>query len=205
MNKAIFFIIFIFYSFYGNAQKNGVLIIEEVGKKRTLIFAQNTTDEPRSVFFKVNAIGYRRSGDRPVIKELPPKSKTHLITLIPLANVTSSYTYIFVANKTFENINLKGKNESNADVAQLIKQEIVVFTNNSCPKCERLTELLNSKHITYRTINIDKQERFYKYTWQLLKEKGYHTDTLKLPLASVKGKIIHPIKNLSEFVAKNVE
>ncbi len=204
MFKHLFSTLIIFFFFNTYAQKNGVKIIEQVGKKRTLIFAENTTTEARSVFFKVHANGYRRSGDRPVIKQLPPKSKTLLITLIPLVDVPSSYTYTFVANKTLENIQLKGKQETEADVAELMKQEIVVFTNNSCQKCDRLTALLNSKHIKYRNINIDLHERFYKYTWQLLKAKGYNTDTLKLPLASVKGKIIHPIKNLSEFVAKNV-
>ncbi len=190
-------IIIFFFNTY--AQKNGVKIIEEVRKKRTLIFAENTTNEARSVFFKVHAEGYRRSGDRPVIKQLSPKSKVLLITLIPLVNVPSSYTYTFVANKTLENIQLKGKDESEADVSKLIKQEIVIFTNNSCPNCQRLTKLLDSKHIKYRNINIDKQERFYQYTWQLLKEKGYQTDTIKLPLASVKGKIIYPVKNVADI------
>ncbi|WP_010177509.1 glutaredoxin family protein [Aquimarina agarilytica] len=200
MIKNLFLTISILFFLNTYSQKNGVNIIEEVGKKRTLIFAKNTTNKPRSVFFKVHANGYRRSGDRPVIKQLPPNSKTLLITLIPLVDVPSRYTYTFVANKTLENIQLKGKEESEADVAELMKQEIVVFTNSSCSKCDNLKKQLNNKHIKYREIDIDLRERFYKYTWKLLEKKGYRTDTLKLPLASVKGKIFHPINSIATFL-----
>ena len=88
------------------AQQNGVFIIEEKTKKRHFLFAKNTTNENRSVFIKVDAIGYRRTADRPTIKIVPPNSKILLTTLIPLKDTVSTYTYIFTANKEQQNIDV---------------------------------------------------------------------------------------------------
>lgn len=82
-------------------------IIEEKTTKRHLLYAENTTSENRSVFLKVNAIGYRRTADRPTIKIIPPNSKVLLTTLIPLKNTENSYTYIFTANLEQENLDVK--------------------------------------------------------------------------------------------------
>ena len=117
MSRFTFFLLtFIFLiAFAGNAQQknheDGVKIIEEVGNKKTLIFAKNENNESRSIFFKVNAEGYRRRADRPVIKQLPPNEKIHLITLIPLTDQKSNYTYTFVVNKELENIQVSGQKE----------------------------------------------------------------------------------------------
>ncbi len=81
------------------SQQNGVTIIEEKGIKKHFIYAQNSTNEPRSVFLKINATGYRRSADRPLIKTIKPKSKTLLTTLIPLKDTINRYTYIYTVNK----------------------------------------------------------------------------------------------------------
>jgi len=105
------------FSIVLNAQQNGVHIIEEKTEKRHFLYAENTTNEDRSVFLKVEATGYRRRADRPIIKIIPPNSKVLLTTLIPLKNTTNNYTYIFTANKTQENIGIirvKEKNTSSS-------------------------------------------------------------------------------------------
>lgn len=115
MKLFIYFSILYMCTFLARAQQNGVFIIEEKTEKRHFLYAKNTADESRSVFIKVNAIGYRRTADRPTIKIIPPNSKVLLTTLIPLKNTSSSYTYIFTANKEQENldiIRLKSKDHS---------------------------------------------------------------------------------------------
>ena len=92
------------FCFFGYSQKNGVSIIEEVTPKRTFIYAENNADTPKKVFLKVDAIGYRRRSDRPLIESIPAKSKKLLITLIPLTNVDSKYTYTYVVNDETENL-----------------------------------------------------------------------------------------------------
>lgn len=89
---------------FGYSQKNGVSIIEEVTPKRTFLYAENNAETSKSVFLKVDAVGYRRRSDRPLIEIIPPKSKKLLITLIPLRDTESKYTYTYVVNDETENI-----------------------------------------------------------------------------------------------------
>jgi len=183
------------------AQQNGVKIIEEKGSKRHLIYAKNSTNESRSVFLKVNAIGYRRTADRPVIKIIPPQSKVLMITLIPLKDAESNYTYIFTANDSQKNLDVnRNKVAKKISLPEIMKSEVVIFTTNDCGKCKSLIEQLRSKRIKHREVNIDKRDRFYIYTWQLLKEKGYKTNSILLPIASVKGEIIAPIGKVDDFI-----
>jgi len=106
IKKACLCLIFLF-SFSNSvlSQEKGIRIVEKVEKKRTLIYAENTTEVPKVMFFKVNPTGYRRRSHRPLIKTIPPKTKKFLITLIPLTDVESSYTYEMVVNNEIENIN----------------------------------------------------------------------------------------------------
>lgn len=86
------------FYFFSYSQKNGVSIIEEVTDKRTFIYAENLTNTPKEVFLKVDAIGYRRRSDRPLIEIISAKSKKLLITLIPLNGIDSNYTYTYIVN-----------------------------------------------------------------------------------------------------------
>ena len=89
---------------FGYCQKNGVTIIEEPTPKRIFLYAKNNSEIPKVVFLKVDAIGFRRRSDRPLIKIIPPKSKELLTTLIPLTNVESKYNYTYIVNNELENI-----------------------------------------------------------------------------------------------------
>lgn len=92
------------FCYLGYCQKNGVSIIEEVTPKRTFLYAENTSQTSKNVFLKVEATGYRRRSDRPLIESIPAESKKLLITLIPLANADSKYTYTYVVNDETENL-----------------------------------------------------------------------------------------------------
>ncbi len=94
------------FSLSSYSQNKDVIITEVITKKRTFLYGENITDKPKSIFLKVDAIGFRRRSDRPLIELIPPKSKKLLITLIPLADVESKYTYTYVVNDEIENINV---------------------------------------------------------------------------------------------------
>jgi len=155
------------------------------------------------VFLKVNAIGYRRTADRPVIKVIPSKSKVLMTTLIPLKDTENSYTFIFTANNEQKDLDIARKKvPKEISLPEIMKSEVVIFTTNDCSKCKSLIESLRSKRIKHREVNIDKRDRFYLYTWQLLKEKGYKTNSILLPIASVKGEIIAPIGRIESFIER---
>ncbi|WP_025742548.1 hypothetical protein [Aquimarina pacifica] len=110
MKKTIFLLTFI-VSFIGYTQPEKVFLVEEKLKKRTIIYVQNDTEEDKSVFLKVNPVGYRKSAQRPIIKNIPAKSKMQMLILIPLVDVPSNYTYNLIINDELQSIDAKRNKE----------------------------------------------------------------------------------------------
>ncbi|WP_299898902.1 hypothetical protein [uncultured Aquimarina sp.] len=92
-------------------QEKPVYLVEDVQKKRTIIYVQNNTDSDKSVFLKIDPIGYRRSAQRPIIKNVPANSKVQMLILIPFTDQESSYTYDLIVNEELENISAKRKKQ----------------------------------------------------------------------------------------------
>ncbi|WP_299213981.1 hypothetical protein [uncultured Aquimarina sp.] len=185
------------------AQEKPVRLIEDVQKKRTIIYVQNDTDSDKSVFLKINPIGYRRSAQRPIIKNIPANSKVQMIILIPLTDVASSYTYNLIVNEELENMEVdraKGPKKE-APLSSILKSEIIIFTKEGCEKCQLLITKLQLDHVKFREININSKSRYVDYLWKLLNDKGYNKTTAQLPLSLKQGELIHPIGNIDDFVS----
>ncbi len=198
--------VFIFLlGFLSYAQDNKpVRLIEEKQKKRTIIYVQNDTDIEKSVFLKVNPIGYRRSANKPIIKTIPAKSKVQMMILIPLTDVDSHYTFDLIVNKELETMKVdRSKNlQKQAPVSSIMRSETIIFTKNDCEKCAILISKLKEKHIKFREVNIDAKNRYRDYLWELLNIDGYDKNSVGVPLAVVKGKLKYPIDDLDKFILK---
>ena len=197
------FLLFTMTFIYGIwGQQNGVTIVEKKLAKRHLLYAKNEADAARSVFLKVNATGYRRRADRPMIKTIPPKSEVLMLTLIPLRDTISSYTYMFVSNTEQQDLGIireKTPIES-LGVNEFIESRNLVFTYEGCKKCQYLVELLKKERKTFREVKIKEKDWAYKYTLRYLENRGEKLDTIALPMALLKGKVVQPIANLNLFV-----
>ncbi|AXT53317.1 hypothetical protein D1818_21730 [Aquimarina sp. BL5] len=201
-NLVIYLISFLYFSLVWGQEKQ-VRLIEDVQKKRTTIYVQNDTDIDKSVFLKINPIGYRRSAQRPVIKNIPAKSKVQMIILIPLTDVASSYTYNLIVNEELQNMEVdrtKGPKKE-APLSSILKSEIIIFTKEGCEKCQLLITKLQLDHVKFREININSKNRYINYLWKLLNDKGYNKTTAQLPLSLKQGELIHPIGNIDDFVS----
>ncbi|WP_271765074.1 hypothetical protein [Aquimarina algiphila] len=118
-NRIAFLFIFLF-SFISFGQEKSVRLIEDIQKKRTILYVQNDTNENKSIFLKVNPTGYRRSAQRPIIKSIPAKTKVQMLILIPLTDVESHYTYNLIVNEKLDNIEAERiKNLKKKDSTQL--------------------------------------------------------------------------------------
>lgn len=102
----VFTTLLVLFSFILNAQDKQIQLVEEKLKKRTILYVQNDSDVEKSVFLKVNPVGYRRSAQRPLIKKIPAKSKVQMLILIPLLDQESHYTYHLVVNKKIETLDI---------------------------------------------------------------------------------------------------
>ncbi len=181
------------------AQDKAVILVEKKLPKRTILYAKNTTDSPQNIFLKVNPTGYRKSSSRPLIKTIPAQMELEMITLIPLKDVTSSYTYTLIVNdkpNTIEVHRSEGPKKE-ANTADIMKTDFVIFTKNECEKCEKILEGLQEKHIPYREINIDTRTRFYDYFWELLKKDGYKEKEIIAPVLVLGGTLKYPIHDVS--------
>ncbi|WP_062059716.1 hypothetical protein [Aquimarina longa] len=108
MKKIITILMFLLY-FVPYAQEEKIYLVEEKQEKRTIIYVKNDTSESKSVFLKVNPTGYRRSAQRPMLKDIPANSKVEMLILIPLTDKESYYTYDLIINEMKEVININKK------------------------------------------------------------------------------------------------
>ena len=186
------------------AQQKAVVLIEKKLPKRTILYAKNNTDKPQNIFLKVNPTGYRKSSSRPIIKTIPPASQSEMITLIPLKDVESSYTYNLIINEepNFIEINRSEGPKKEANVADIMDNELVIFTKKDCEKCSKLLKGLHEKHIAYREINVDTKDRFYQYFWERLKKDGYEEKAIIAPVIVQQGVLKYPIKDVSAALSE---
>lgn len=105
-----FFLLFLFTTAMFS-QVAPVRLVEDQQKKRTIVYVQNDTATNKSVFLKVNPIGYRKSAQRPIIKNIPAKSKVQMVILIPLSDIESSYTYDLIINDELKTLEVNKNNE----------------------------------------------------------------------------------------------
>ncbi len=196
-------LIFIFlFGFASYTQEKPVRLIEEKQKKRTILYVQNDTDTEKSVFLKVNPTGYRRSANKPIIKNIPAKGKVQMMILIPLTDAESYYTYDLIVNEELETmeVNRNSASQKQAPVSSIMRSETIIFTKTDCEKCTVLISKLKEKHIKFREVNIDTKNRYRDYLWELLNKDGHDKNIVGVPIAVVKGVLQYPIDDLDRFV-----
>ncbi|MBX2828910.1 MAG: hypothetical protein KTR22_12160 [Flavobacteriaceae bacterium] len=143
------------------AQNEKVVISEKKAGKRLVLMAENKTADTLNVFLMVHAEGYRRSADKPVLKDLPPFSKSPMITLIELTHVPSQYTYDLIVNEGLDNDVSITHEKQVVDIENGIKGKLVIFRLTNCDKCDALEEHLMNQRIQHRVFDIAKDGALY--------------------------------------------
>ena len=180
---------------YGYGQDTRVVISEKKTGKRVVLFAENTTKDTLNVYFMVHAEGYRRSGSRPILKNIPPETKTAMITLIELANVPSSYTYEVIVNKGAHPVALEYENEA-PDIASVLDGKLVVFTLPNCEKCQALTAVLIGKRTPHRAFNINEDPVLYRQFMSFIKDSLTTETRIRFPVVWNKDRVIFGYEDL---------
>jgi len=200
--KVCTLLLFLLITISYTQEDKSVFLVEEVQKKRTIIYIQNNTDMDKSVFLKINPTGYRKSAQRPIIKNIKAKSKQQVMILIPLQDVESSYTHNLIVNDRLETIGIDRNKapRKEAPLSSILKSELIIFTKKQCKKCETLISKLKQKHVKFREVNIDTKNRYRDYLWELLDSEGYNKNVIGVPLAVINKELIYPIDDLTKFV-----
>lgn len=202
----LFFIAFV-KPLVGQSQdiKPPVELIEDKQPKRWNMYVQNHSDIEYEAFLLVRGEGFRRSADRPVIKKIPPKSKVLMITLIPLKGVTPTYTKIFTYEEQLQSISKrKGasleREEDHVNLLPVSPNQLTVFTEKDCEKCEYLINHLTKNRIRHRLLDVKKNSKVFDLMWSHLKDSVSGGVVVKLPVIMRRDKMYFDIFNMEHFI-----
>lgn len=169
-----------FGSAYGQSEK--VRIYEEKRGKRLFIMAENTSADTLNVFLRIISEGYRRSADKPILKNLIPFSKTEMTTLIELKDVPSSYTYDLIVNDGLNNEIDLSYDSTVIDIAPQLEGKLVIFTIDNCDKCSLLTSLLEAQRLPHQSFNIQQDDALYQQFMKFTGEPTQDNEKIRFPV-----------------------
>ena len=184
------------------AQEDKVDIFEKKSGKRTVLMAENKTADTLSVFLMVHAEGYRRSADKPILKNLAPHSKTPMTTLIALDNVPSSYTYDLIVNEDLNNDIHVSQEKEVVDIENAIKGKLVIFRMTVCEKCDALISLLQSKRIQHRVFNIENDGALYAQFMSFIDKELTSETRIRFPVIWNKNHTIFGYDEVENLLKK---
>lgn len=204
----LFFCLVFATSGVGFSQQEAVTIETKTQGKRTLLFAQNHTDSIVNIFVMVNAQGYRRSADKPLITNLAPLSKKLVMTLIAIDPATASFDYNLIINSSTDNsIDLTREKYFVEDIGKYIQGDVVLFSTKDCQKCKVLDSILKDNKQAFRHFDINQDQKLYNQFILYLSETGALkiNDSIPLPVIWNKTQWLPsdiPAQELAEILAK---
>lgn len=198
------FLLFLFLfglAFVTKAQDSRIKISEKKQGKRLVFTAKNVSQDTLNVFFMVRSEGYRRSADRPTIKFINPGESVNLITLIELTNVPSSYDYTLVVNDDDYTLDLTNK-KSTIDIEKQITDRVVLFTEETCEKCQLLHTELDVNKINHQVFDIAKDPELYKQFVTFIQKRYPELQAMRLPVIWNKDELLFGWDQLDQVIDK---
>lgn len=186
------------------SQDERIIISEKKQGKRIVLLAENTTTDTLNIFLMVISEGYRRSADRPVLKNIPPLSKSPMITLIEISNVPSSYSYDLIINDQENDLNFSRVKEE-IDIEKVISDKLVIFTKDDCDKCDLLSEKLESKEVNFRNFNIDEDSVLYNQFIAFIQKKQPEKLVIELPVIWNKSYALFGYNDVESLITELVD
>ncbi|QIE59002.1 hypothetical protein G5B37_05325 [Rasiella rasia] len=201
MLKKLLFITVLLASFGSYAQGLKVLITEKKKGKRIVLVAENKTTDTLNVFLMVNAQGYRKSASKPVIKNIPPKAKVPMITLIELSGEESTYTYDLIVNEEELDINISHDNQVK-DIERTIDGRLVLFSADGCEKCTVLSDSLTKRRIDHRVFNINENPVVYRQFMAFIERKLTSETKIRFPVIWNKDEAVFGYDDLEKTISE---
>ncbi|GER58943.1 hypothetical protein ULMA_10510 [Patiriisocius marinus] len=182
------------------AQADRIIISEEKKGRRIVLFAENTTDEALNIFILIDAKGYRRSADKPILMDVPAKRKLPVTTLIELNLETASYTYELIINEELDNTKEISFKNSVSDIERVIKDKLVMFSKSDCDRCEQLNDELKNRRIMFRNFNIDEDPVLYKQFMAFIQNSYTEKTEIRFPVIWNKNEVIFGYDELETLI-----
>lgn len=199
--KTYLFLIFNFlFLMSGFTQNKAVTIIEKKKGKRIILLAKNNTKDTVNIFLMVNAEGFRKSADKPILKDILPYKTVPITTLIELEGQPSSYTYDLIINEKLNNeINIVYDKEV-LDIENKIKNRLVLFSIDQCDKCEVLATMLEANRINFKSFNIENDKVLYQQFMKFIGEPTEENEKIRFPVIWNKNYTLFGYDDLQEVL-----
>ncbi len=205
MKSKVIILILLFTTCFALAQNDKVVVTEKKKGKRVVLMAENTTADTLNVFIMLTAQGYRRSADRPVVMNIPPRKKVHVMTLIEMEDQESSYTYNLIVNENLDNSLTLEPEEEVVDIENVIKGKVVVFSKTDCKKCDTLSAFLFRDQVNHRNFNIEEDPTLYSQFMNFIDKELQETTKIRFPVIWNKTYTIFGYDDLEKVVKEIAE
>ena len=182
MNRQLILFFTLFMYVLGFSQQDKVVVTEKKNGKRVVLMAENKTADTLNVFIMLTAQGYRRSADRPVVMNIPPRKKVHVMTLIEMEDQESSYTYNLIVNENLDNSLTLEPEEEVVDIENVLKGKVVVFSKTDCKKCDNLSAFLFRDQVSLDNFNIDEDPKLYRQFMNFIDKELQETTKIRFPV-----------------------
>lgn len=193
----IAFLLLTLTSFSQDDHKSVKLSEEKKGKRLTL-YATNTDSISYDVFLRVETKDFRRSGNRPIIRNIAANSKIKLITLIQLAGTEGNYDSMFFVNEVSYALELNKDYEAlgfKLDKA-INNKKVALFTKDDCAICPDTKRILDNNKISFTEYNIDRDSTKYL---NIIKELKTNKQS-QIPLLKIENKVYNNISSIEDFI-----
>ncbi len=193
-------LVFVTYTFFSQNEHKHVKLAKQKQGKRVVLYATNTDSISYDIFLKVDTKDFRRSSNRPIIKNIPANSKIKLITLIQLANTKGIYNTTFIVNEVAYAMNIQKDHEAlEFKIDRAIKdRKLIIFTKDRCNICKASIDILKKNNIDYTEYNIDVDSTNYLKIVKELKTKESGTKS-QIPMLKVDNQVYNKIKTIEDF------
>ena len=187
---------------YGQKEHEFVKLSEEKKGKRLTLYATNSDSISYDLFLKVETKDFRRSSNRPIIRNIAANSKIKLMTLIQLNGTEGKYESIFVVNEVAYALDINKDNEAlDFKLDRAFKdKKVTLFTRNDCIICPDTKRILKNNKIAFTEYNIDRDSTNYlKIIKEFQADKNNHFKNL-IPLLKVDGEVYNNIETTEDFI-----
>lgn len=189
-------------------QKEVEVTTEEVGS--ALLFkAKNNTSSPQLVTIRLDKFEGLKDAKVPRAKMVPAGKETVVRKVVIAAE---SYTYTYNYDWKIPPSVMKKKERQRLAALQALEKEqsiqysdgydletgIVVFNNETCPRCNRTTAFMLEHQIPFVLLNMDNKENRALLREQL--RKNNISGTFVTPVILVDGKLSHSHEDLMSFL-----
>lgn len=205
MKHKVIILFLLFITYLGHAQSDKVMVSEKKSGKRVVLMAENKTADTLNVFLMLTAQGYRRSADRPVVMNIPPFKKVHVMTLIEIDGQESRYTYNLIVNENLDNRISVTPEKEIVDIENVLKGKVVIFSKIDCPKCETLSAFLFEKQHPHRIFTIDDDPILYSQFMNFIDKELQEQIVIRFPVIWNKTYTIFGYDDLEKVVQEIVE